>query len=151
MPFDIQAPLGAADINWPEVFGISEEEAMRVHMSRVFDNLEFPKKGAEIVAKAETKLGELREKIAGREALLSDLAKELKLESAVDVLIHADDLDNRVTNAAGTSAEKAKLRNALGKLREEREICKELEMLIRNLPREETFRLTFESLQYFGF
>jgi hypothetical protein len=120
-------------------------------MSRVFENLEFPKKGAEIVEKAEVKLGQLRGKIAGREELLSDLAKELKLESAVDVLIHADDLDNRMTNAAGTSAEKAKLRNALGKLREEREICKELEMLIRNLPKEETFRLTFESLQYFEF
>ena len=138
-------------MTWRRIFAIAEENAMRFHMSRVFENLEFPKKGAEIVEKAEVKLGQLREKIAGREALLSDLAKELKLESAVDVLVHADDLDNRVTNAAGSSAEKAKLRNALGKLREEREICQELEMLIRNLPREETFRLTFESLQYFGF
>jgi hypothetical protein len=124
---------------------------MRFHMSRVFENLEFPKKGSEIVAKAEAKLGTLREKIQGREEILADLAKELKLETAVDVLIHADDLDNRVTNSAGSSAEKAKLRNALGKLREEREVATELEMLIRNLPKEETFRLTFESLQYFGF
>jgi hypothetical protein len=128
-----------------------EEKFMRFHMSRVFENLEFPKKGSEIVIKAEEKLGALRKKIGEREALLADLAKELKLKSAVDVLIHADDLDNRVTNSAGSSAEKAKLRNALGKLREEREIAKELDMLIRNLPKEEEFRLTFESLQYFEF
>jgi hypothetical protein len=136
---------------WRDVFAAIEEENMRFHMSRVFENLEFPKAGAEIVEKAEAKLAELRDKIKTRERMLEDLAKDLKLESAVDVLIHADELDDRMSNAAGTSTEKAKLRNALGKVREEREICRELEMLIRNLPKEETFRLTFESLQYFGF
>jgi hypothetical protein len=136
---------------WREVFAAIEEENMRFHLGRVFENLEFPKEGAEIVEKAEGKLADLREKIQAREKMLEGLAKDLNLESAVDVLIHADELDDRMSNAAGTSAEKAKLRNALGKVREERETCRELEMLIRNLPREETFRLTFESLQYFGF
>lgn len=117
----------------------------------VFSALRFPKSGSDIVNKAETKLAQLKAKIKEREEYISQVAEELGLGSAVDVLLHADELDDRMSNSAGTSGDKAKLRNELGKVRREREEVKQLTAVVANLPREQSFELEFDALEYFGF
>lgn len=117
----------------------------------VFSALRFPKTGEDIVKQSMDKKERMEQRVKEREEEIASLAKEMGLGSAVDVLIHADELDDRMSNSAGASGDKAKLRNALGKVRREREEIKQLALVIENLPRNQSFDLEFDALEYFGF
>lgn len=116
-----------------------------------FGDLNFDKTGAEIKGKAETKLGNLRHKVTEREATIQELCKAMGLETAMDVLTKMDQLDEMVSNAAGDSPEKAKLHQAVSRVRDIREEMEQLEVVIRNIDPDKTFTLSFEALEYYEF
>jgi hypothetical protein len=116
-----------------------------------FGDLNFDKTGAEIKGKSEELLGTLREKLREREAMIQELTKSMGLETAMDVLTKMDELDEMVTNSMGDSPEKAKLHQAVSKLRDYREEMDQLEIVIRNIDPEKTFTLSFEALEYYKF
>jgi hypothetical protein len=116
-----------------------------------FGDLNFEKTGAEIKGKAETKIGTLREKTKERETTIQELCKGMGLETAMDVLTKMDQLDDMVSNAAGDSPEKAKLHQAVNRVRDIREEMDQLEIVIRNIDPEKTFTLSFEALEYYEF
>jgi hypothetical protein len=116
-----------------------------------FGDLHFEKTGAEIKGKAEEKLAVLRGKVKEREETIQQLAQSMGLETAMDVLTKMDDLEDMATNAVGDSPEKAKLHQAVAKVRDHREEMEQLEIVGRNLDPAKTFTLSFEAIEYYGF
>lgn len=123
-----------------------------MYYSKEFNELHFPKTGAEIEEAAGEKAQELKEKLQERERALRVQVKEAGLSDSVDVLLHIDDLLNRDASSANAPSEvKVKLQNLVRKIRDEREELERLHLVMRNIPREETFNLSFAALGYFGF
>lgn len=114
--------------------------------------LSFPKTGAEIETATNEKMEAIKAKLAMRESALRLLVKEAGLSDTVDVLLRLDDLMNKDASAAETPSEvKVKLQNLVRKIRDEHEEMERLSLVSRNIPREQTFDLSFAALEYFGF
>lgn len=114
-------------------------------------DLSFDKTGAEIKGRAETKLGVLRDKLKEREEVIQGLTTSMGLETAMDVLTRLDQLDEMVSDGIADSPEKAKLHQAVLKLRDHREEMGQLDIVIRNIDSEKVFTLSYDALEYYEF
>lgn len=119
-------------------------------MSYHFSKLSFPKTGEEIKKQAEEKIEKLQAKIEERKRLIAEHAAQLGIESVEDALTRAEELGLELTDAEDQVAHTKMLSNR-SRAKEEQSEIRQLEMLVRNLPDDETYKLDFDSLQYFGF
>jgi hypothetical protein len=119
---------------------------------RQFDQLWFPKKGAEVRQQIQDKIAKLDKRLEEREEFLRGLVAEAGVEDSVDALINLDSLLQTARRSAKAPAEaKTRMQEVIEKIGKERKE-KELLMLVdRNLPNDETFNLEFEALRYFEF
>lgn len=117
-----------------------------------FGSLSFPKKGSEIVAKATELKTQLMAKIEEREGRIREAANSAGFKDASDVLFQIDNLAGNHSNqrelTAGLSAQ---IKQEISARQNEVEEVEQLNLIIKNLPHEETFTLSFEELRYFGF
>jgi len=114
--------------------------------------LHFPKKGTEIEEKGKALIEALKGKLADREKALKAQLTEAGLTDTMDILLNIDDLLNEAVSSANAPSDvKVRLQNIVRKVRDEKAELERLEMMVRNIPREETFKLSFEALAYFGF
>ena len=116
-------------------------------MYHEFDSLKFPQKGSEIKDNARKKLADNTEKRQAKRDAIQKLCEEFKID-AVKIFSNMDSLSN---SAEMPSAEMTKLKElargatALGKENEK------LGLIIRNLPEDREFDLTFDELEFFEF
>lgn len=117
-----------------------------------FKNLHFPKTGKEIVEKGKAKVESLTGKLADREKALKEQLTEAGLTDTMDILLNIDDLLNEACSSANAPSDvKVRLQNIVRKVRDEKAELERVETMVRNLPEDETFKLSFEALTYFGF
>jgi hypothetical protein len=118
-----------------------------------FDNLAFPKTGSEIKTKAAGLRVQLLEKVEERKKRIQGLATEMALTDPVEVLMNLDELiKNTSSNTAGaTVGNKAALQREVAARKSELEEIGKLDLIVRNLPESESFKLSFQELTYFGF
>ena len=122
------------------------------HNYSEYGQMDFPKTGAEILEKGKAKVKDLKEKLADREVALKVQVKEAGLDDSVDILLNIDDLLNEACSSANAPSDvKVRLQNLVRKIRDERQELDRLELMVRNLPEGETFKLSFDALTYFGF
>lgn len=119
---------------------------MRVYFA---EELRFPKTGAEVVEKAKLRIEKLEAKLENRKRFIAEQAKELGIASVEDALTRAEDLG--IELSPENSIVHSKMLNNVNKSKKERAEIEQLEMIVRNLPLDQTFELKFDSLQYFGF
>lgn len=118
-----------------------------------FENLTFPKTGTEIKTKAAGLRVQLQEKVEERKKRIQGLATEMSLTDPVEVLMNLDELShNTHSNTAGaTVGNKAALQREVAARKSELDEIGNLDLIIRNLPDSESFKLSFQELTYFGF
>ena len=117
-----------------------------------FKNLHFPKEGKAIIEKGRLKVEELKGKLADREKALKEQLTEAGLTDTMDILLNIDDLLNDAVSSANAPSDvKVRLQNIVRKVRDEKAELDRVETMVRNLPKEETFNLSFDALEYFGF
>jgi len=118
-----------------------------------FGQLEFPKTGAEIVERVHAKAEALKVKLADREKALDMQLKDAGLTDTMSLLLNVDDLlHGEAMSSANTPSDvKVRIQNIVRKVRDEREELERLNLVIRNLPKDKTFDLSFGALTYFGF
>lgn len=115
-----------------------------------FKTLKFPKLGKEIIEAAMATKDAVAEKIDDRQKRISRLCEEKGL-SVADFFNNADEFYNNSTAYGVQAGELAQLREESMHIQNEKAVLKELDLIIHNLPPEESFDLTFEDLTYFGF
>lgn len=119
-----------------------------------FDSLKFPKKGEAIIAKAKALRFQLQTKIDEREGRIRDAASEAGMKDAGDVFMSLQTIADGSTGGGDinmTVGLAAKIKGELAEMNREREEVKKLNMIINNLPSDQTFELGFDELEYFGF
>jgi len=119
-----------------------------------FTHLSFPKKGSAIRARVHKMIAELTAKIKEREGRIEKLAKEMKLGTSLDVLRNLDKLtaNHGMSNSPDMPVGKmAALRQESDAMKANQEEVERLQTIYANLPANETFKLDFEELRYFGF
>jgi DNA repair exonuclease SbcCD nuclease subunit len=125
-----------------------------------FNELEFPKTGKEIEEKALAKAEELKKKLADREKALKVQLEEagltdtmdVRLTDTMDILLNIGDLLNEANSSVNVSSDvKVRIQNIVRKVRDEKAELERVGIIVRNIPREETFKLSFDALTYFGF
>lgn len=117
-----------------------------------FDQLSFPKKGSEIETAALEKIEELKKNLNRREIMLRELLAEQGWNDAADFVMSLDNLLRNNLSGEGVPSEaKAKLQSLAQKVQKERKELEQLSVVIRNIPREREFDLSFDALEYFGF
>jgi len=117
-----------------------------------FKELHFPKTGKEIEEKGKAKIGELKAKLVDREKALKAQLTEAGLTDTMDILLNIDDLLNEAVSSANAPSDvKVRIQNIVRHVRDEKAELERVEIMVRNIPREETFNLSFDALIYFGF
>jgi len=117
-----------------------------------FKQLYFPKAGHEIREKGHDKIQVLKGKLEDRERALREQIKDAGLNDSVDILLNIDDLLNENNSSANAPSDvKVRLQNLVRKVRDEKDELERVELMVRNLPSDETFNLSFDALIYFGF
>lgn len=113
--------------------------------------LHFTKKGSEIVQKSEVLAGKLREMIEVRKERIRSVCAEKNLKPE-DLVGGIQDLSYANKTQMGLKV------GDLGELQAESQVLngekaqlKKLELIIRNLPAEKEFNLSFDLLRYLGF
>lgn len=114
-----------------------------------FNQLVFPKSGSDIVAKAVQKAEKIEAKITERKRVVGDMAKSLGITNVEDALLRAEDLGLELN--AEDQVVHSKMLSNRSKAQKENEELRRLQMLIRNLPPDQSFDLSFDALSYFGF
>lgn len=105
-----------------------------------FDQLRFPKTGAEI------------KRLQEREEAAAKIIEDIGVDSPVDALINVKELLERTHSSSKAPSEaKNRLQHVVGKIEKERKELAQLKAVERNLPESETFNLSFTSLRYFDF
>jgi hypothetical protein len=116
-----------------------------------FKHLEFPKKGTEIIDAATKQRVLVHDKIDEREQRIKDLCDTKGLKVA-DFFTNAEQFYANATSALGIqSGELAQLQEESRQISSEKKVIQELSIIIDNLPADETFKLDFSELEYFGF
>ena len=110
-----------------------------------FSNLSFPKKGAAIKRKIQVMLKEIRDKLKERKGRVEILAKDMKMDMNIDKLS-----DGSYSNS-GQEIKAAALRQEIAAMKAQSDEAEKLESILRNLPDNETYKLDFSELSYFGF
>ena len=117
-----------------------------------FRQLTFPKTGEQIKERGVEKIRTLKLSLKSRERAIQAIVKEAGLTSSVDILLNVDDLLNENFSCEQAPSEvKARLQNVVRKVRDEKEELSRLELMVRNLPDNVKYDLSFDSLSYFGF
>lgn len=123
-----------------------------MYYGKEFGQLHFPKTGKEIVLKGHEKVEALKKKLVEREVELKAMLKDAGLTDSLDILLNIDDLLNEAVSSANAPSDvKVRLQNIVRKVRDEKDELERVEMMVRNLPVDEQFKLSFEALTYFGF
>lgn len=120
-----------------------------------FSSLSFPKTGLQITEKASALRSRLESKMKEREERIRKAAAEMGLKDAGDVLMSMQSIANGESayGNAGlnlTVGLAANMKGEINELNKERAEAEKLRLIIENLPRNETFKLGFEELTYFG-
>lgn len=120
-----------------------------------FENLSFPKRGSEILDRVRSMVTERLAKIEERKERIAKSAKEMKLDTSLDVLLKLDELGtgSYSSNQAGgiTVGGAAELRGEIVALKSQEQEVERLQAIERNLPPSETFKLSFAEMDFFGF
>jgi hypothetical protein len=119
-----------------------------------FGSLSFPKKGAQIVGRAQTMLDEVTAKIVEREGRIRAAANESGMKSAGDVLVGLQSIAEGSSGAGDFNMNvglAAKVKGEIAALNADRAEREKLTLIVNNLPHEREFDLTFAELRYFGF
>lgn len=114
-----------------------------------FASLSFPKRGSDIKQRAGSKLKKLSADIDEKSSQLQQLCEERNL-TIQDMLLDLDSLRGR-SSAHMPSADMAKLQQLASRIDEMKKEAARLELILRNLPDNNEYNLTFEELRYFEF
>jgi hypothetical protein len=116
----------------------------------VFLDLVFEKTGADILAKAEEKLGTINEEIHGAKEELRSLCTTLGLETAYDMFLKAGSTNGIDALDAPVHAKTA-LEDLVMRIHDRLSEVDDLAVVTRNLDPEGVFDLDYEAVKYFGF
>lgn len=121
--------------------------------------LEFPKYGKEIIAQAEKKVALIKAKIEERQERIKTITEQKKINIS-DVLSNMDDLNLGNTSYKNhslgggfnmTVGEAEQLKAEARCIKEEKASLEHLMLIVRNLPKEQVFKLNFQQLEYLDF
>lgn len=115
-------------------------------------NLQFPKRGSEVVKRAEEKVTLLKRKLEERQERVKTICSTKGLDITA-LLSNLDGFSNNVSNTQFNMnvGEMEQLKSEARAMKEEKESLGRLQLIARNLPKEEDFELTFEQLEYLDF
>lgn len=115
-------------------------------------NLVFPKRGSEVVKRAEDKVTLLKRKLEERQERVKSICTTKNLDVS-SLLSNIDSFSNNMSNTAFNMnvGEMEQLKSEARAIKEEKESLGRLQLIARNLPKEEDFELTFEQLEYLDF
>ncbi len=115
-------------------------------------NLVFPKRGSEVVKRAEDKVSALKRKLEERQERVKVICATKGL-NITDLLSNLDGFSNNISNAQFNMnvGEMEQLKSEARAMKDEKESLSKLQLIARNLPKEEDFELTFEQLEYLDF
>jgi acyl carrier protein len=114
-----------------------------------FQSLSFPKKGSEIKIKAEIKAKANKAKIDEKDSSIQKFCKEFEIDS-IKLLTNLDFFRGHSSKEI-PSQEIEKLKTMAGRSDDLKKENEKLALIIRNLPENNEYNLTFEELKYFGF
>lgn len=125
--------------------------------------LEFPKYGKEIVAQAEKKVKVVEAKIKERQDRIKNITEKKGINVA-DILGNLEALsvqgihtyhgltEGAMSPSLNLNVGEAELLKAEAKaIKEEKQSLDNLNLIIRNLPKEQVFKLQFDQLEYLDF
>lgn len=114
-----------------------------------FQSLSFPKKGSEIKIKAEAKAKANKAKIDEKESSIQKFCKEFEIDP-IKLLTNLDFFRGHSSKDI-PSQEIEKLKALAQRADELKKENEKLALIIRNLPENNEYNLTFEELKYFAF
>lgn len=125
-----------------------------------FASLSFPKKGSYIKEKARVMLDANKRVIDEKASEIKAMCKEYNL-NMVDLLTDLDTLRGHSSKQVASremaklqklaSQERDKLQKLASQVDELKKEIEKLDLIVRNLPDNAEYNLTFEELKYFGF
>lgn len=116
---------------------------------RNFENLNFTKKGAEIIDRAKARLTVLSGKIDDKKSQIQIMCREYNI-TAEKMFLNLDTLRGQ-TSAGLPSAEMQKIQKLASDVDEAEKEVKLLALIVRNLDPKREFDLAFDELKYFEF
>jgi hypothetical protein len=114
-----------------------------------FQSLSFPKKGKEIIEKSKVRREANARLVDEKKSEIQKLCKEHNID-AVKMFTNLDALRGNSSREL-PSQEMAKLQQLAHRVDELEKENERLGLLIRNLPENTDFNLTFDELKFFGF
>lgn len=119
-----------------------------------WNGLEFPKYGKEIVLQSEKKVLQLEAKIKERQERIKTITEQKGI-NITDLLSNLDALSGQsTTNYAAFNmnvGEQEQLKAEAQCIKQEKQNLEQLQLIVRNLPKEQVFKLTFQQLEYLDF